>query len=143
MNSHNPSETNLDSPFAGHTSSASVSQAAQDLRSAAGLEITELTEQALKMKEKAVESAAQFRAITVEKAREVGTAALERAQALKSAASEKALQFKEVAGEQWSDTRDKAREAHSAAEDYIREHPTKCVLGALGIGFLVGLIVRR
>ena len=36
-----------------------------------------------------------------------------------------------------------ARAAEKAAEDYIRQHPTKCVLGALGVGFLLGLIVRR
>ena len=37
----------------------------------------------------------------------------------------------------------KAKELHVTAEDYIRQNPTKCVLSALGLGFLIGLIVRR
>ena len=36
-----------------------------------------------------------------------------------------------------------ARSGIVAAEDYIRQNPTKCVLGALGLGVLIGLIVRR
>ena len=63
--------------------------------------------------------------------------------ALKAAAAERAQHLKETANEQWQDTRVKARELHVTAEDYIRQNPTKCVLSALGLGFLIGLIVRR
>jgi len=94
--------------------------------------IKDLSAQASNLKDKAIESASHFRDITTEKAREA-----------RSAATEKATQFKEIANEQWGDTREKAIELHQIAEDYIREHPTKCVLGALGAGFLIGLIVRR
>jgi ElaB/YqjD/DUF883 family membrane-anchored ribosome-binding protein len=128
---------------AGFTAIPSVSQAANDLRAAAGEKIKDLTAQAASLKDRAVESATHFRDLTAEKAREARTAATEKAAAFKSAAGEKAQHFKEIANEQWSETREKAREAHSSAEDYIREHPTKCVLGAVGIGFLIGLIVRR
>jgi ElaB/YqjD/DUF883 family membrane-anchored ribosome-binding protein len=110
----------------------SVAQAANDLRAAAGEKIKDLSAQASNLKDKAIESASHFRDITTEKAREA-----------RSAATEKATQFKEIANEQWGDTREKAIELHQIAEDYIREHPTKCVLGALGAGFLIGLIVRR
>ena len=99
----------------------SVAQAANDLRAAAGEKIKDLSAQAANLKEKAIESASHFRDMT----------------------TEKATQFKEIANEQWGDTRIKAIELHQTAEDYIREHPTKCVLGALGVGFLIGLIVRR
>lgn len=143
MNTSNPQDSSYPTPFSSNGPGSSVAQAAQDLRSAAGQDIADFADQAHKIKEKALESAAQFRDLTVDKAREVGAAALERAQALKAAATEKAHQFKDAAGEQWSETREKAREAHSLAEDYIRQHPTKCVLGALGVGFLIGLIVRR
>jgi ElaB/YqjD/DUF883 family membrane-anchored ribosome-binding protein len=37
----------------------------------------------------------------------------------------------------------KAKELQVTAEDYIRQNPTKCVISALGLGFLIGLIVRR
>lgn len=110
----------------------SVAQAANDLRAAAGEKIKDLSAQAATLKEKAIESASHFRDVTTEKAREA-----------RNAASEKATQFKEIANEQWGDTREKAMELHQIAEDYVREHPTKCVLGALGVGFLIGLIVRR
>ena len=62
---------------------------------------------------------------------------------MKSAATERAQHLKESATEQWQDTRVKAKELHVTAEDYIRQNPTKCVVSALGLGFLIGLIVRR
>lgn len=59
-------------------------------------------------------------------------AAVGRAERIKQAASEKIQQGKE-----------RAKQAHEQAEDYVRAHPTKCVLGALGVGIAIGLIVRR
>ncbi|MBX3741497.1 MAG: DUF883 family protein [Akkermansiaceae bacterium] len=138
---------NLD-PEAGFTQgSPSVAQAANDLRAAAGEKVRELAStasaQASALKEKAVESAHQFREVAGEKASQFKATAAEKAEALKHAASERAHQFRETATEQWEDTRVKAKELHVTAEDYIRQNPTKSVLGALGVGFLIGLILRR
>ncbi len=108
-------------PQAGFTPTPSVSQAAHDLRVAAEGKIKDLASQAGMLTEKARESASQFRDIT----------------------TEKAAHFREIAQEQWTDTRARAREVHSSAEEYVRQNPTKCVLGALGVGFLIGLITRR
>lgn len=121
------SETNTDQldPEAGFTTSPSVSQAATDLRSAAGAKAKELIHTA------------------ETKAGELREVAGSKASALKTAASEKAGQIKGVATEQWQTTQVKAKELHGTAEQYIRENPTKCVLGALGVGFLAGLIMRR
>ncbi len=123
-------------PEAGFTKSPSVAQAANDLRVAAGEKAKEVVQtaetKAAVFKERAVESAQHFR-----------DAATEKATALKSAAAERAQHLKESATEQWQDTRVKAKELHVTAEDYIRQNPTKCVLSALGAGFLIGLIVRR
>lgn len=123
-------------PEAGYTQTPSVSQAANDLRAAAGEKAREFVhtaeEKAAALKDRAVESAQQFR-----------DTAAERASQFKATAAEKALHFKESATEQWQDTRVKAKELHITAEDYIRQNPTKCVLSALGAGFLIGLIVRR
>ena len=134
---NNPfSATNTLDPEAGFTQTPSVSQAANDLRAAAGEKAREFVhtaeEKATALKGRAVESAQQFR-----------DTATERASQLKATATEKALHFKESATEQWQDTRVKAKELHITAEDYIRQNPTKCVLSALGAGFLIGLIVRR
>jgi len=118
------------------SSSPSISQAASDLRAAASEKAREFVHnaetKAAALKDRAVESAQHFR-----------ESATEKATALKSAATEKAQHLKESATEQWQDTRVKAKEIQVTAEDYIRQNPTKCVVSALGLGFLIGLIVRR
>ena len=121
------SETTTDQldPEAGFTSTPTVSEAATDLRNAAG------------EKAKEIMHGAEAKA---NKFREVATA---KASAFKDVATKQADQFKTVATEQWENTRVRAKELHVTAEDYIRENPTKCVLGALGVGFIAGLIMRR
>ena len=123
---------NESSTSSGFPPSPSVAQAAQDLRAAAEGKIKDLAEQAFAAKDRALEGAAQLRDITAEKAREA-----------RAVATEKAAYLRDAAQEQWDDTRERAREWHTQAEDYVRENPTKCVLGALGVGFLIGLIARR
>jgi ElaB/YqjD/DUF883 family membrane-anchored ribosome-binding protein len=112
-------------PEAGFTQTPSIGQAANDLRAAAGEKAREFVHtaesKAALLKERAVESAQQFR----------------------ETATQKATALKTSATEQWDDTRVRAKELHVTAEDYIRQNPTKCVLSALGLGFLIGLIVRR
>jgi ElaB/YqjD/DUF883 family membrane-anchored ribosome-binding protein len=114
----------------------SIAQAANDLRAAAGEKAREFVQtaesKAAILKERAVDSAQQFR-----------DTATEKAAAFKAAATERAQHLRESANEQWQDTRVKAKELHVTTEDYIRQNPTKCVVSALGIGFLIGLIVRR
>jgi ElaB/YqjD/DUF883 family membrane-anchored ribosome-binding protein len=112
-------------PETGFVPSPSLGKAANELRSAASEKARELVHtaesKAAVLKERALESAQQFR----------------------ETANQKATALKSCATEQWDDTRVKAKELHVTAEDYIRQNPTKCVLSALGIGFLIGLIVRR
>ena len=84
------------------------------------------------MKERAVESAHHLR-----------DSAAEKASSLKSSATETAHHLKESAADQWENTRETAKELQVTAEDYIRQNPTKCVISALGLGFLIGLMVRR
>ena len=123
-------------PEAAVNPAPTIAQAVSDLRVAAGEKARELVQsaetKASALKERAVESAQSFR-----------ESATEKASALKAAATETAHQFKESATDQWEDTRVKARELQVTAEDYIRQNPTKCVISALGLGFLIGLIVRR
>ncbi|MCX6867907.1 MAG: hypothetical protein NTV46_17160 [Verrucomicrobia bacterium] len=123
-------------PAIGSSPMPSISQAANDLRAAAGEKARELVQsaetKAAALKERAVESAQHFR-----------DGAAVKASALKAVTTEKAQHLKESASDQWEDTRVKARELHVTAEDYIRQNPTKCVVSALALGFLIGLIVRR
>ena len=134
-------------PEAGFASTPSIAQAAHELRAAAGEKAREFVqiadEKASSLKDRAVESAQHFRETAAERATQFKAAASEKATAFKAAATDKASQLKDTAHEQWQDTRVKAKEMHVTAEDYIRQNPTKCVLSALGAGFLIGLIVRR
>lgn len=43
--------------------------------------------------------------------------------------------------EGWDKTREAAKEYHKAGEAYVKENPTGSVLGALGVGVLIGLIL--
>lgn len=125
-----------DETFQSAGGAPSPQQAAADLRAAAGERAQQLLrnaeEQAHILKERALEKAQQFRNIASEKAHQ-----------LRESANVKVAHAREVATEQWNEAREKARDAHQTAEDYVRQHPTRSVLGALGIGFLIGLLVRR
>jgi ElaB/YqjD/DUF883 family membrane-anchored ribosome-binding protein len=123
-------------PSTGFTAAPSVAQAANDLRAAAGDKAKELAQsigtQAAAIKERAIESAQHLR-----------EAATEKADALRIAAAERAHRLQESAVEQWSHTCETGKDIQITAEDYIRQNPTKCVFGALGLGILIGLMVRR
>lgn len=43
----------------------------------------------------------------------------------------------------WGDATDRARTFQQDAEQYVRENPSKAVVTALGIGFVLGMIFRR
>lgn len=43
----------------------------------------------------------------------------------------------------WGDATDKARTFQQDSEQYVRDNPTKAVVTALGIGFVLGMIFRR
>ena len=43
--------------------------------------------------------------------------------------------------EGWDKTRSAAKEYHKAGEAYVKENPTGSILGALGVGVLIGLLL--
>lgn len=45
------------------------------------------------------------------------------------------------AKEGWDVTRAKAKDLHQAGEEYVKANPTTSVLGALGVGLLLGLLL--
>lgn len=134
-------------PSTGLHPTPSVAQAANELRAAAGEKAKELAQsishQAATLKERAVESAQHFRDAATEKASTLKQTAAERAETLRIAAAERAHRLQESAVEQWSHTCERSKDIQITAEDYIRQNPTKCVVGALGLGILIGLMVRR
>lgn len=50
-------------------------------------------------------------------------------------------QARRQVNEGWDVTCSKAKELHKAGEAYVKENPTGSVLGALGVGVLVGLLL--
>jgi len=74
---------------------------------------------------------------------DVKSDAVNKAQNFRDIAGERAVTFKQEAGVKFKQGAEKAKEFHHTAEDYIRENPTKAVLGALGAGVIIGLIMRR
>lgn len=105
--------------------SEKVRQAADELRSAA----SEKTQQ---FKQNAVNKAQQFREFA-------GTKTTD----MKNTARVTAKQLKDVANGQMQTSKERAKKIHTETEDYIRQNPTKSVITALGVGFLVGLIIRK
>jgi ElaB/YqjD/DUF883 family membrane-anchored ribosome-binding protein len=60
----------------------------------------------------------------------------QKADELRGAAQGKAQELRGAAESAWSDARSKG-------EAYVRDNPTKAVLIALGLGLLLGLLVRK
>jgi ElaB/YqjD/DUF883 family membrane-anchored ribosome-binding protein len=62
---------------------------------------------------------------------------------LKAAASAVADQYRDRAGEVINDARDRARAFQEDGTAYVRENPTKALLSAAAVGFVLGLLFRR
>jgi ElaB/YqjD/DUF883 family membrane-anchored ribosome-binding protein len=71
------------------------------------------------------------------------THARKAAEDLRSAAGAVAEEYRGRAEEVWNDASDRVRSFQDDTEQYVRENPTKAVLAAVGIGFILGLIFRR
>jgi ElaB/YqjD/DUF883 family membrane-anchored ribosome-binding protein len=65
------------------------------------------------------------------------------AEDLKPAGRETVGGYRAKTGQVWDDASERTRTFKEDAEQYVRENPTKAVLTALGIGFVLGLIVLR
>jgi ElaB/YqjD/DUF883 family membrane-anchored ribosome-binding protein len=102
------------------------------LRAKAGQIAQDAGTKAQQIKQNAVEKAGQLREYAGTKAHDI-----------KETATVKSQQIKQAAEEQIQHGQVRAREAHADTEEYIRQHPTKSVLTALGVGILIGLVIRR
>ncbi len=43
--------------------------------------------------------------------------------------------------EGWDEARSKAKDLHQAGEEYVRSNPTGSILGAVGVGIILGLLI--
>jgi ElaB/YqjD/DUF883 family membrane-anchored ribosome-binding protein len=65
------------------------------------------------------------------------------AEALKSATTTMADDYRDKAEQSLDETKVRVRTWQDEGEEYVRENPMKAVFTALGIGFVLGLIVRK
>ena len=78
-----------------------------------------------------------------EKAERAVTHARKAAEDLRSAAGAMADEYRRRAEGVWDDALHRARSFQGDSEQYVRDNPTKAVLSALGVGFVLGMIFRR
>ena len=78
-----------------------------------------------------------------EKAQRGVTHARKAAEDLGSAAGAMADEYRGHTEEVWDDACHRVRSFQEESEQYVRENPTKAVLAALGIGFVLAFIFRR
>jgi ElaB/YqjD/DUF883 family membrane-anchored ribosome-binding protein len=77
------------------------------------------------------------------KVEDIRQAAGQKADELRSAAQGKAQELRGRAESAWSDFRSKAKNWQAEGEAYVRDNPIKAILIALGLGLLLGLLLRR
>ena len=80
---------------------------------------------------------------TKEEAKRDATHARKTAEDLRSAAGAIADEYRERGKEVLDDALHRVRTFQDDTKQFVRQNPTKAVFGALGVGFVLGLIFRR
>ena len=78
-----------------------------------------------------------------EEAKRGVTHARKAAEDLRSAAGAMADEYRERGKEVWDDAVHRVRSFQDDSQQYVRANPTKAVVTALGVGFVLGLVFRR
>lgn len=90
-------------------------------------------------------AAREFASEQYEKVVRAAAAQMESVRGYTDEAMKNAREYTEEARKQlnegWDVTCDKAKELHQAGEAYVKENPTGAVLGALGVGVIIGLLL--
>ncbi len=86
-------------------------------------------------------AAADIKEAVGAKVEDIRQAAADKTDELREAAQGKAQELREVGA--WSEARSQAKTWQAEGETYIRHNPTKGVLIALGVGFMLGLLLRK
>ncbi len=90
----------------------------------------------------AIEAAEEIREAVAEKADRIKDAALEKGQQIRDVAVEKVDDLKNYAEENLGISGEKLDEIKIETERYVRDNPVKSVFIALGLGFVIGRILK-
>ena len=93
-------------------------------------------------KSHALQAAEELRDAASLKAAELKDATRERADNIKNFATGKADEAREYAEHRYEEARTMTQDYRDEGERYVRENPAKSVLIALGLGFIIGRILR-
>ena len=77
------------------------------------------------------------------KVEDIRQAAAEKTEELREAAQDKVQELRGAAESTWSEARSQAKTWQVEGETYIRDNPTKAVFIAVGVGFVLGLLLRK
>lgn len=91
----------------------------------------------------AQERGAELKQAAAEKTAAIQETATDKIRAIKDTAADQAIQLRDAASERLIEGKVRAQELHTSFEDYVRANPTRSVLTAVGVGFIIGLISRR
>lgn len=94
-------------------------------------------------KASAMKAAEELRLAAAAKAQEFRQATEQRAQQIKHSAEEAGQHFREYADKAWEETRTQTADLAAEAEKFAREKPLQALLAAFGVGFIVGVILKR
>jgi ElaB/YqjD/DUF883 family membrane-anchored ribosome-binding protein len=74
---------------------------------------------------------------------DIRAAAEAKASELKATAEGKVKEIRGQAEHAYTQARDRAQSLRGESEQWIRENPTRAVLTAIGVGFILGLMFRK
>lgn len=101
-------------------------------------------------KASALKAAEELRSAAAQKASELRSAAEQQAQQWRQSAStaatdikDKAGEFRQYAGDTFDEARARCADLRTEAEKFAREKPVQALATAFGIGFVLGLLMRR
>jgi ElaB/YqjD/DUF883 family membrane-anchored ribosome-binding protein len=101
-------------------------------------------------KASAMKAAEDLRNVAAQKASELRHVAEQRAQQWRDSAThaasdikEKADEFRQYADDTWKEARARCADLRVEAEKFAREKPVQALATAFGIGFVLGLLMRR
>jgi len=89
------------------------------------------------------EHAAQAQHHATQAVNDLRAAAEAKAAEFRATAEAKAAELRGKAEHAYSDARNRAQTLRGESEQWIRENPTRAVLTAMGVGFIIGLMFRK
>lgn len=94
-------------------------------------------------KASAMKAAEELKSAATAKANEFRQAAEQRAQQIREAAGERGAQFRDFADKTWDEARKDFGDVTEDVKKFTREKPLHALLTAVGVGFVLGAILRR